>query len=164
MAPWLGPSEQHAYGSLPAAAVDKVFEHFHAAHDALGCMVGRRQRFPKGSDPAAGDPPESGKQFQAAILRYDALAACAPAAYKAIAPQHGIHSEAARRLTEALRGASPGFCPATQSQLQEELERQAAAIDEDIRQLHALLAADRKCANQNFWRRHAQDIVPRWRP
>ena len=27
LAPWLGPAEQHAYGSMPAAAVDKVFEH-----------------------------------------------------------------------------------------------------------------------------------------
>ena len=52
LAPWLGPVEQHAYGSMPAAAVDKVFEHLHAAHDALAHTVGRRQPSPVGSDPA----------------------------------------------------------------------------------------------------------------
>ena len=30
LVPWLGPAEQHAYGSMPAAALDKVFEHLHA--------------------------------------------------------------------------------------------------------------------------------------
>ena len=35
LAPCLGPAEQYPYGSMPAAAVDKVFEHLHAAHDAL---------------------------------------------------------------------------------------------------------------------------------
>ena len=39
LAPWLGPEEQHDYGSMPAAAVDKVFEHLHAAHDALVLVV-----------------------------------------------------------------------------------------------------------------------------
>ena len=78
----LGPAEQHAYGSMPAAAVGKVFEHLHAGHDALARTVGRRQPSPAGSDLAGGDPPESGKWLQAAILRYDALAACAPAAYQ----------------------------------------------------------------------------------
>ena len=84
------------------------------------------------------------------------------AAYQANAARHGIHSEAALRLTEALRDASPGFRPATQSQLQEELERQAAALQEDIRQLRELLAADRKHAIKDFWRRQAQDIAQRW--
>ena len=95
LAPWLGPAERHAYRSMPAAAVDKVFEHLHAAYDALARVVGRRQPSPTGSDPAGGDPPESGKRLQAPILRYDALAACAPAAYQASAARHGIHSEAA---------------------------------------------------------------------
>ena len=27
LAPWLGPAEQQAYGSMPAAAVHKMFEH-----------------------------------------------------------------------------------------------------------------------------------------
>ena len=31
LAPWLGLAEQHAYGSMPAAFVDKVFKHLHAA-------------------------------------------------------------------------------------------------------------------------------------
>ena len=44
LAPWLGPAEQHAYGSMPAAAVDKVFEHLHATHDALARVVGPRSR------------------------------------------------------------------------------------------------------------------------
>ena len=95
LAPWLGPPEQHAHGSMPAAAVDKVFEHLHAAHDALARTVGRRQPSPRGLDPAGGDPPESGKRLQAAILRYDTLAACAPPAYKAKAAQHSIRLEAA---------------------------------------------------------------------
>ena len=125
LAPWPGPAEQHAYASMPVAAVDKVFEHLHEAHDALARVVGRRQPSPAGTDPAEGDPPESGKRLQAAVLRYDTLAACAPAAYQADA--------AALRLAEELRGASPGFCPTTQGQLQEELERQAAALEEDIR-------------------------------
>ena len=158
---WPGPAEQHAHGSMPAAAVDKVFEHLHAAHDALARTVGRRQPSPAGLDPAGGDPPKSGKRLQAAILRYDALAACGPAAYQANAAQHGIHSEAALRLTEALRGALPGFRPAAQNQPQEELERQAAAPEEDIRQLRALLTADCKRAIKDFWRRHAQDIPQR---
>ena len=49
--------------------------------------------------------------------------------------------------------------PATQGQLREEQERQAAALEEDISQLRALLAAERKRAIKDFWRRHAQDIV-----
>ena len=52
LAPWLGPAEQQAYGSMPAAAVDKVFEHLHAAHDALAQVVGRRQLSPAGTNPA----------------------------------------------------------------------------------------------------------------
>ena len=146
---------------MPAAAVDKVFEHLHAAHDALAHRVRRRQPSPLWTDPAGGDPPESGKRLQAAILRYDTLAACAPAAYQADAAWHGIQCEAALRLTEELGGASPGFRPATQGQLQEELERQAAALEEDIRHLRALLRADRKRATKDFWRRHAQDIAQR---
>ena len=163
LAPWLGPAEQHAYGSIPAAAVHKVFEHLHAAHDALARTVRRQQPSLTGSDPAGGDPPESGKRLQAAIVRYDTMAACALVAYQANAPRHGIHSEAALRLTEELRGASLGFRPATQSQLQDELERQAAALEEDICQWSALLAADRKRAIKDFWRRHAQDIAQRWK-
>ena len=62
-----------------------------------------------------------------------------------------------------MRGASPGFRLATQGQLQEELERQAAALEEDIRHLRALLAADGKRAIKDFWRRHAQDIAQRWK-
>ena len=150
LAPWLGPAEPQAYGSMPAAAVDKVFEHLHAAHDALAHVVGRRQPSPAETGPAGGDPPQSGKRLQAAILRYDTLAACAPAAYQADAARHGIQSEAVLRLTEELRGASPGFRPATQRQLQEELERQAAALEEDIRHLRALLAADHKRAIKEF--------------
>ena len=161
LAPWLGPAEQHAYGGMPAAAVDKVVEHLHAAHDTLARVVGRRQLYPAGTDPAGGDHPESGKRLQAAVLRYNTLAACAQAAYQADAARHGIRSEAALRLAEELRGVSPGFCPATQGQLQEELERQAAALEEDIRQLLELLAADRRRAIKNFWRRHAQDIAER---
>ena len=60
---------------------------------------------------------------------------------------------------DPLQGASPGFHLATQSQLQEELERQAAALEEAIRLLRALLAADRKRAIRDFWRCHTQDIV-----
>ena len=126
-------------------------------------MVGRGQLSPAGTDPAEGDPPESGKRLQAAGLRYDTLAACAPAAYQADAARHGIRSEAALRLAEELRGALPGFRPTTQGQLQEELERQAAALEEDIRPLRALLAADRKRAIKDFWRRHAPDIAERWK-
>ena len=148
---------------MPAAAVDKVFDHLHAAHDALAPVVGRRQPSPTGTDPAEGDPPESGKRLQAAVLRYDTLAACAPAAYQADAAPHGIRWEAALRLAEELRGASPGFRLTTQDQLQEELERQAAALEEDIRQLRALLAADRKRAIKEFWRRHAPEIAQRWK-
>ena len=150
LAPWLGPAEQQAYGSMPVAAVDKVFKHLQAAHDALARVVGRRQPSPAGSDPARGDPPESGKRLQAAILRYDTLAACAPAPYQADAARHGIRSEAALWFMEELQGASPGFHPATQNQLQEDLERQAAALEEDIRHLRALLVADRKRAIKDF--------------
>ena len=148
LAPWLGPAEQHDYGSMPAAAVDKVLEHLHATHDALARVVGRRQPSPAGTDPAEGDLPESGMRLQAAVLRYDTLAARAPAAYQADAARHRMRSEAALRLTEELRGVSPGFRPTTQGQLQEELERQATALEEDIRQLHALLAADRKAPSR----------------
>ena len=38
----------------------------------------------------------------------------------------------------------------------------AAALVEDICQLRALLAADRRRAIKHFWRVHAQDIVRRW--
>ena len=163
LAPWPGSAEQHAYGSMPAAAVDKVFEHLHAAHHALARVVGRRQPSPAETDPAEGDPRQSGKQLLAAVLRYDTPAACAPAAYQADAARHGIRSEAALRLAEELRGVSPGFCPTTQGQRQEELERQAAALEEDFRQLRALLATERKRAIKDFWRRHAPDIAQRWK-
>ena len=79
---------------MPAAAVDKVFEHLHAAHDALARVVGRRQPSPAGTDPAGGDPPQSGKRLQAAILRYDTLAACAPAAYRADAARNPMRPTA----------------------------------------------------------------------
>ena len=111
----------------------------------------------------AGTHRRAGKQLQAAVLRYDTLAACTPAAYHADAARHGIRSEAALRLAEELRGALPGFRPVTQGQLQGELERQAAALEEDIRQLRALLAADRKRAIKDFWRGHAPDIAQRWK-
>ena len=140
-----------------------VFEHLHAAHDTLARVVGRRQPSLAGKDPVEGDPPESGKRLQAAVLRYDTLAACAPAAYQADAGWRGIRSEVLLRLGEELQGASPGFCPTTHGQLQEELERQAAALEEDIRLLRALLAADRKRAIKDFWRRHAPDIAQRWK-
>ena len=120
-------------------------------------------RSPAWTDPAEGDLPEGGKRLQAAVLRYDTLAARAPAAYQADAARHGIRSEAALRLTEELRGVSPGFRPTTQGQLQGELERQAAALEQDIRQLRALLAADRKRAIKDLWRRHAPDIAQRWK-
>ena len=68
-----------------------------------------------------GDPLESGKQLQVATLLFDALAACAPAAYHANADRHGVYSEAAPGLTE-LKRLSPGFSPATQGQLLEEPE------------------------------------------
>ena len=148
---------------MPAAAVDKVLAHRHAAHDALARVVGRRQQSRAGTDPAEGDPLESGKRLQAAVLRYDTLAACAPAAYQADAARHGIRSEAALQLAEELQGATPGFRPTTKGQQQEELERQAAAVEEDIRQPRALLAADRKRASKDFWRRHAPDIAQRWK-
>ena len=56
VAPWLGPAEQHAYGSMPAAAVDKVFKHLHATHDALARVVGRRQPSPAGTPWRRGTP------------------------------------------------------------------------------------------------------------
>ena len=148
---------------MPAAAVDKVFEHLHAAPDALARVVGRRQPSLAGTDPAVGDPPESGKRLQAAVFRYDTLAVCALAAYQTDAAWHGIRSQVALQLAEELRGASPGFRPTTQGQLQEELERQAAALEEDIRQLRALRAADCKRAIKDCWRRHAPDIAQRWK-
>ena len=113
---------------MPTAAVDKVFEHLHTAPDALAQVVGRQR-----PSPAETDPPESGKRLQVAIHRYDTLAACLRP-YQADAARHGIWSGAALRLMEGLRGVSPGFHPATQGQLQEELERQAAALEEDTRQ------------------------------
>ena len=57
LVPWLGPAEQHASGSMPAAAVDKVFEHLQAAHDALARVLGRRQLSPGGDGPGGGGPP-----------------------------------------------------------------------------------------------------------
>ena len=50
-----------------------------------------------------------------------------------------------------------------QSQVQDELEGQAAALEEDIRQLRTHLAANRKRAIKDFWRRHARDIARRWK-
>ena len=107
------------------------------------------------SSTSSSDPPLAAdlihkSKAAAAVLRYDTLAARAPAAYQADVARHGIRSEAALQLTEELQGVSPGFRPTTQGQLQEELERQAAALEEDICQLRALLAADRKRAIKDF--------------
>ena len=142
--------------------MDKLLEQLHAAHDALARVFGRRPQSRTESDLAGGDPPESAKQLQVAILRYDALAACAPAAYQANATRHGIHSEGVLRLTEELRGALPRFRLATQGQLQEELERQAATLEEDICHLRTLVA-DRKRAMKDFSHCHAQDIAQWWK-
>ena len=57
LAPWLRPAEQHAYESMPAAAADKVFEHLHAAHDALARTVGRRHPSPTVVGPGETRPP-----------------------------------------------------------------------------------------------------------
>ena len=86
-----------------------------------------------------------------------------PAAYQTDAAQHGILSEAALRLAEALRGASPRFRPTSHRQVQEELERQATALEEDGRHLRDLLAADRNRAMKDFWRRNSQEVVQRWK-
>ena len=104
---------------MPAAALDKVFQRFHAAHDATARTVVRQQSSPAGSKRIWGGPSESGKRLQALILRYDALAACAPAAYQGKAGRHGVHSEVALRLKEALTGALPALRRATQGHLQE---------------------------------------------
>ena len=42
---------------MPTAGLDKVFEHLHAAHDALARVVKRRQPSPAGTDLAGGGPP-----------------------------------------------------------------------------------------------------------
>ena len=57
LAPWLGPAEQHTYGSMPAAAVDKLFKHLHAAHDALACVAGTPAAVPGGDGPGGVGPP-----------------------------------------------------------------------------------------------------------
>ena len=61
LAPWLGPAEQHAYRSMPAAAVDKVFEHLHAAHDALAPCGRTPTAVPGGDGPGGGGPPRARK-------------------------------------------------------------------------------------------------------
>ena len=57
LAPWLRPAEQHVYTSMPAAAVDKFFEHLHAGHDALARRLGRQQPSPGGGRPGGRGPP-----------------------------------------------------------------------------------------------------------
>ena len=162
LAPWLGPAEQHAYRSMPAAAVDKVVEHLHAAHDALARTVGRRQPSPTGwtrqgetswdqETARGGDPP---LQRPESVRASGVPGERGPARHplRGSAPTHG-----------GAPGCIAGFRRATQSQVQEELERQAATLGEDIRHLRALLAADCKRAIKDFWRRHAQDIAQRWK-
>ena len=70
LAPWLGPAEQQAYGSMPAAAVDKVFEHLHAAHDALARVAGRRQPPRRGRTRRRGTPrrAESGSRRRSSAM------------------------------------------------------------------------------------------------
>ena len=70
LAPWLGPAEHHAYGSMPAAAVDKVFEHPHAAHDTLARVVGRRQPSLAGTERRRGTPrrAESGSRRRSSAM------------------------------------------------------------------------------------------------
>ena len=138
-----------------AGGVEDITPTLHPSRHRVDTFLVNEPLSPAGSDPIEGDPPESGKQLQAVILRYDALAAWAPAAYQASGARQGVHSEAALRLMEALRGAPPGFRPATQGHLQEELGRQATAVEKDIRGLPALLAADHKRAHKDFLRRHA---------
>ena len=118
-APRLGPAERHTYGLMRTEAMEKVFDHLHAAHESLARVVGQRQPSKTGPDPPhpGKDPPKSGVRLQATVLRYDALGACARAAYQTNAALHGIHTKAALWLTEALREASPKFRPTKQNQL-----------------------------------------------
>ena len=148
---------------MPAGAKDTVFEHPHTAQKFLAHVVGRQHPSLAGLDPSQKVTPESRKQLQPAIFWYDALAACAPAAYQMNAAQQGIRSEAALWLAEAVLDAWPGFHPTTQGELQEELERPTAALEEEICQLRALLAANCKRAIKDFWRCNTKDIVQRWK-
>ena len=157
VAPWLGPAAQHTHGSMQAAAVEKLFDHLHMAHKSLARVVGLQHPSHIGLDPPEKDPPESRKRLQTAVLRYEALAVCASAAYQTNAALEGIHSVAAVWLVEALRNAASGFHATEQGQLQGELELLATALEEDLR-LCALLTSHRKCAIRDFWRRNAQDI------
>ena len=68
---------------MPPAAVGNVLEDLQSAHDALARVVGRQEPSAAGSDLIGRDPPECGKQLQAALLRYNGLAARAPGAYLA---------------------------------------------------------------------------------
>ena len=60
LAPWPGPAKQHTYGLMPAAAADKVFQHLHAAHDALACVAGGHSRPWRGQTRWEGNPPKAG--------------------------------------------------------------------------------------------------------
>ena len=64
LAPWLGPAEQHAYGSMPAAAVDKVFEHLHAAHDAWHVWWDAGSRPWRGRTRRGGTPQRAGNSYR----------------------------------------------------------------------------------------------------
>ena len=97
-----------------------------------------------------GDAPKSGKQLQTAVLRYDTLAACAPAAYQTNITRHGIHE--VRRQNSTL--------PRRANYRRDWSGRQPS---ENIRHLRTLLAADRKRAIKDIWRGQAQDIVLRWK-
>ena len=155
LAPWLGPAQQLTYGSMPAGAVDKVFNQLHTAHKSLARLVGCRRRSPAELGSLEKDPPEIGEELQAAILEYEALALCTRPAR----PCTVAASEAALRLAEVLRDALPGFCPKTQGQLQEELKRPRTALEEDICHLSTLPAANRKCAIKDLLRQDDQDRV-----
>ena len=155
LAPWLGPAEQHSYGSMPAAAVDKVFEHLHAvrhggAPTALPGGVGRGR---KGTPSRAGNG--SGRRFSG-MTPYGSVRT------SGLPGEHGPASHPLRGGASAYGGAAGCIArvlPGHARQAAGGAREASSRAEGGHHQLRALLAADRMRASQDCWQRLAQDIV-----
>ena len=160
--PWLGPAEQPA-GPCPQPQWTRC------SNTSTRRITPWRKWWDAGSRPRRGRTRREGTPLRAGNGSSRRSSATTP--WQRARQQHTRRTWHGMASNPRRRPGSQRSCEVRRTdsarprkgQLQEELERQAAAVEEDIRHLRALLAADRKRAIRNFWRHHSQDIAERWK-